>query len=151
MPFQIRAFVTARPSRHSTPVAGSAAPRSTPTAWAATRARAARSPPAWPATPGFDPLTHAFAGEDGLGRPYATYNVKSLYGGARYLMVNTTGVHGGGIVRSVLRGREPVARLDGFGYCDPNALGARPVARWSYVRAPGTRLGGWIADGCDAP
>jgi hypothetical protein len=110
------------------------------------------SAPAGPARPLEDPRfdwrRHEFVGEDGLARTYATYNVKWLYGGARYLNVDTTGVHGGGIVRGLIRARDPVEHIDALGYCDPNAAGGDPVATWSYSRVAGTRLEGWLADRC---
>jgi hypothetical protein len=148
VPFQIRAFVdrAALPARDA---------RGRPVRDAVDSYRVgcdpgegAPEPPRPAADPAFDPSEDHFLGEDGLRRPYATYNVKALYESARYLMVNTTGVHGGGIVRGVVRARDPLARLDAFGYCDPNAMGGRSLARWSYVRAPRTRLGGWIAERC---
>jgi hypothetical protein len=85
-----------------------------------------------------------------MARTYATYNVKRRYRGARYLLVNTTGVHGGGIVRGVLRADDPVSVVDALGYCDPNAVGGEPVATWSLVRLPGTRLEGWLPNRCGA-
>lgn len=89
-----------------------------------------------------------FLGEDGLARTYATYNSRRLYGGAIYLMVNTTGVHGGGIVRAVIQSADGFARADGFGYCDPNVAQGSAVARWSYGRVEGTRIWGWLAEHC---
>ena len=148
VPFQIRAFVdrAALPARDARDRPVRDAVDSYRTGCDEAEGRA--GPPRVAEDPAFELRRQGFLGEDGLRRPYATYNVKGAYGGARYLMVNTTGVHGGGIVRGVVRAGDRLARLDGLGYCDPNAAGGRPLARWSYVRAPGTRLGGWIADRC---
>ena len=97
--------------------------------------------------PGFG---HAerFLGTDGRARTYATYNAKRPYGGAIYLSINTTGVHGGGIVRGVARAGDELELLDEIGYCDPNAASGTPVAGWIYGRVAGTRLAGWVPERC---
>jgi hypothetical protein len=98
--------------------------------------------------PGFAAVDR-FVGEDGLRRTYATYNAKAPFGGAIYLLVNTPGVHGGGIVRGVVRVGDSFERADGFDYCDPNVPSGSPaIARWSYGRLSGTRLWGWIPARC---
>jgi hypothetical protein len=97
------------------------------------------------ADPGFDSNADKFVGHDGRARTYATYNAKPPYGGAMYLLINTPGVLGGGIVRGVVRAGDGFEPLDEFGYPDPNVrLGARPVATWLYGRVSGTRLAGWV-------
>jgi len=71
---------------------------------------------------------------------------------ARYFVIDSTGVGGGGIVRGVMRAGDPVAGRDGFGYCDPNHLRslARPAATWRYGSVAGTRMAGWFAARCAA-
>jgi hypothetical protein len=93
--------------------------------------------------PGFG-NREAFFGEDGKKRSYATYNAKSPFGGAIYFSVNTTGVHGGGVVRGVARVEDAFEHLDGFGYSDPNIVEGNPLARWIYGRLVGTRMFGWV-------
>jgi hypothetical protein len=95
------------------------------------------------ADPGFA-SRERFLGEDGKKRSYATYNAKSPFGGAMYFCVNTTGVHGGGIVRGVARAGDPFEQLDRFGYADPNLVDGDPLTRWIYGRLVGTRMFGWI-------
>ncbi len=86
----------------------------------------------WPLrSPGFE-WWEKFEGEDGLKRTYATYNAHQ--GGAMYLMINTTGVHGGGIVRAVFREGDPIVVLDDFPAGDTNGGG---ICRWRYVRCEG--------------
>jgi hypothetical protein len=65
------------------------------------------------------------------------------------MLANTLGVHGGGVVRGVVRAGDAFARADGFGYCDPNVPDGEPGrVRWSYGRVAGTRLRGWLPEGC---
>jgi hypothetical protein len=85
-----------------------------------------------------------FVGEDGRARTYATYNAKPPYGDAIYLTVNTTGVHGGGIVRAVAREGDEVEILDELPDPDTNAEGGTPIARWRFVRLAGTPICGWV-------
>jgi hypothetical protein len=85
-----------------------------------------------------------FLGEDGRARTYATYSAKQPYGGAMYLTVNTTGVHGGGIVRAVAREGDEIELLDELPEPDRNAEGGVPLARWRYVRLAGTQICGWV-------
>lgn len=99
-------------------------------------------------SPEFRAADDRFVGEDGIERTYCTYNAKSRYGGAIYVLVNTTGVHGGGIVRGVAREGDRFEPVDGFGYCDPNVESGDPAARWTYGRVAGTRLFGWVATRC---
>lgn len=93
--------------------------------------------------PGFS-SDEAFVGEDGKLRTYATYDAKPPFHGAIYFSVNTTGVHGGGIVRGVARGGDAFERLDEFGYADPNVADGEPLAIWVYGRLSGTRMFGWV-------
>lgn len=98
--------------------------------------------------PGFD-ADDRFLGEDGFARTLATYNAKPAFGGAIYLLANTSGVHGGGIVRGVVRAGDRFGRIDGFSYCDPNVpAGAPERVRWSYGRILGTRMWGWLPERC---
>lgn len=93
--------------------------------------------------PGF-PANARFRGEDGLeGRHYSTYNAKRPYKGAQYVMVNTTGVHGGGVVRAVLREGDRFEVLDEQPRVDRNTVEGPPV-RWVYGRIAGTRIHGWV-------
>jgi hypothetical protein len=85
-----------------------------------------------------------FVGEDGRARTYATYSAKGPYAGATYLTVNTTGVHGGGIVRAVARVGDELELLDEIPAPDSNAEGGTPIARWRFVRLAGTRICGWL-------
>jgi hypothetical protein len=108
-----------------------------------TRSAAAQAQPL--ADPGFDSNADKFVGHDGRARTYATYNAKPPYGGAMYLLINTPGVLGGGIVRGVVRAGDDFEPMDEFGYADPNVrLGAPPVATWLYGGVSGTRLAGWV-------
>ncbi|MBA2580158.1 MAG: hypothetical protein H0V03_04835, partial [Thermoleophilaceae bacterium] len=102
--------------------------------------------------PNFDSNEEQFYGQDGIARSYATYNVKHKYANARYFVIDSTGVGGGGIVRGVVRAGDPVGGRDGFGYCDSNHLRslARPVATWRYGSVAGTRMAGWFAARCAA-
>ena len=93
--------------------------------------------------------TQRFVGEDGIRRTYATYNAKPIYRGAIYVLANTPGVHGGGIVRAVIRTGDRFAVVDGFDYCDPNVPEGEPArVRWSYGRVAGTRIWGWLPERC---
>ena len=110
----------------------------------AARARTISSPEFVPGPDG-----DRFLGEDGIARTYATYNAKRLFGrGAIYVLVNTTGVHGGGIVRGVAQVDDTFEEVDGMVYCDPNVTEGKPRARWSYGRVAGTRLFGWLPTRC---
>jgi hypothetical protein len=69
------------------------------------------------------------------------------------LMVNTTAVAGGGIVRAIVPRSAPFVQLDHFAYRDPNTvcqrLGRRTVgaiyaARWIYVRLRDAPIEGWV-------
>jgi hypothetical protein len=98
--------------------------------------------------PGFD-TDDRFVGEDGVARTLATYNAKPIFGGAIYLTANTSGVHGGGIVRGLVRMGDRFGRVDGFEYCDPNVPPGVPRrVRWSYGRVQGTRMWGWLPERC---
>lgn len=98
--------------------------------------------------PEFEPAQR-FVGQDGISRTYATYNAKPVYRGAIYVLANTPGVHGGGIVRGVVQAGDSFGRVDGFAYCDPNVPdGDQPRVRWSYGRVIGTRLWGWLPERC---
>lgn len=94
------------------------------------------------ASPGFS-SDEKFVGTDGIERSYATYDAKNPYRGAQYIMVNTTGVKGGGVVRAVARAGDQFEVLDEMPRPDRNALGAFG-ARWIYGRLAGTRIHGWI-------
>jgi hypothetical protein len=52
--------------------------------------------------PSYDSNADQYYGENGRARTYATYNTKPLYQNARYFSINSTSVHGGGIVRGVI-------------------------------------------------
>jgi hypothetical protein len=97
------------------------------------------------ADPGFS-SSERFLGIDGRARTYATYNGKPPYHGAIYISINTTGVHGGGIVRGVAQVGDEIERVDEIGYGDPNSESGTPVATWYYGRVAGTRLAGWIPE-----
>ncbi len=99
-------------------------------------------------SPGFDSREDRFMGEDGRRRTYATYNGKAPYGGAIYVLANTTGVHGGGIVRGVAREGDVFEPIDGFDYCDPNVAAGEPRTRWTYGRVARSRLHGWLPTRC---
>lgn len=102
-------------------------------------------------SPGFESGADGdrFVGEDGIVRTYTTYNAKPLFGrGAIYVLANTTGVHGGGIVRGVAQVGDTFEELDRMAYCDPNVAEGDPRAQWSYGRIAGTRLVGWIPTRC---
>ena len=107
-------------------------------------------PPAALPDTDYDSDREQFYGQDGLARTYATYNVKHRYRNARYFLIDTTGVGGGGIVRGVVRAEDPVAAMDGFAYCDPNRLRSLPVpvATWTYGQVAGTRMSGWFPRRC---
>ncbi|HEX8854165.1 MAG TPA: hypothetical protein VF752_01090 [Thermoleophilaceae bacterium] len=85
-----------------------------------------------------------FVGEDGRARTYATYSAKRPYGGAMYICVNTTGVHGGGIVRAVAREGDEVDVLDELPEPDSNAASGTPLACWRFLRLAGTSICGWV-------
>lgn len=88
-------------------------------------------------TPGFA-WWEKFEGTDGKLRTYSTYNE---HHGGIYVMVNTTGVYGGGIVRTVVPHGHPFAVLDETEQPDPN--GQVPV-RWLYGRVGLSRIYGWV-------
>lgn len=150
VPYQIRAFIhrdalpetnaAGQPIRGAIDdyVAGCGASDLTPAA-----------PVALPDTD-YDSNAHQFYGEDGRARTYATYNVKHLYQNARYFLINTTGTHGGGIVRGVVQPPDVVGQVDGFGYCDPNGITASPVATWTQARVGATRMYGFLPRRCSA-
>ena len=150
VPFQHAPSSRARHCRPPASRAAGSAARSTSTAGCG-------APPAKPSAPeqvddpNFDSNEEQFYGQDGIARSYATYNVKHKYANARYFLIDSTGV-GGGIVRGVVRGADPVEASDGFGYCDPNHIRSlpRPVATWRYGRVVGTRMVGWFAARCTA-
>jgi hypothetical protein len=85
-----------------------------------------------------------FVGEDGRARTYATYSAKHPYRDAMYLTVNTTGVHGGGIVRAVAREGDEIELLDELPEADSNAEDGVPIARWRYIHLVGTSIYGWV-------
>jgi hypothetical protein len=96
-------------------------------------------------SPDFDSNKEKFVGGDGRARTLATYNAKRPYLGARYIMVNTTGVSGGGVIRAVIRAEDLFEHLDEFGYPDPNVAAGTPgLVRWVYGRIAGTRICGWL-------
>jgi hypothetical protein len=100
------------------------------------------------ADPNYDSNADQYYGEDGRARTYATYNTKPLYQNARYVSINSTSVHGGGIVRGVIQQRDLVAQVDGFGYCDPNAIAASGGATWVNGRIGTSRVFGWLPKRC---
>src|SRR3954470_22054822 len=114
VPYQIRAFI----DRRALPAANAAGEpiRSVVDAYRA--GCGAPVPGAAAATsvadPNYDSNAEQYYGEDGRARTYATYNDKPLYQNARYFVINSTGVHGGGIVRGVVQGRDLVAQADRF-------------------------------------
>lgn len=86
-----------------------------------------------------------FVGEDDKARSYRTYNAH--YGGAIYVLARSTGLHGGGIVRAVVRAGHSttVAIQDYYAYCDPNVpSGSRAVAGWWYGAIVHTRIFGYM-------
>lgn len=89
--------------------------------------------------PAFGP-DERFYGTDGIRRSYSTYNIRHGLGEIYYLMMNTTGVRGGGIVRAVLRAADALEVQDWIAYSDPN--GMSPV-RWRYCRVRGVPISGW--------
>jgi hypothetical protein len=69
------------------------------------------------------------------------------------LMLNTTGVAGGGIVRAIVPSNSRFVELDHFTYRDPNVLCSRvgpgrveanAMAQWMYVRVAHTDIEGWV-------
>lgn len=148
VPFQLRAFIPRvalpRRNRRGQAVAEGLARYDTGCGGSELELRPARPIE----SPGFDSNADRFVGEDGIERTYATYNAKRPYGSAIYVLVNTTGVHGGGIVRGLARVGDSFEEVDGMAYCDPNVAEGRPRARWAYGRVAGTRLFGWIATRC---
>jgi hypothetical protein len=109
--------------------------------------------PAAPAAvddPAYDSNSEKYYGEDGVARTYSNYNVKPPYKNARYFIINSTGVHGGGIVRGVVQAGDQVGQSDRFDYCDPNYVSslAAPVADWLYGQIGITRMWGWFPLRC---
>src|SRR4051795_4569603 len=100
------------------------------------------------ANPNYDSNADQYYGEDGRARTFATYNTKPLYQNARYLSINSTSVHGGGIVRGVIQQKDLVAQVDRFGYCDPNAIAASAGATWLNGRIATSRIWGWLPKRC---
>ena len=146
IPYRLRAFIDRRALPRRT---GLTRVRGAVDDFAAGRGESpeAAGTPATLEDPGFG-HTERFLGTDGRRRTYATYNAKRPYAGAIYLSINTTGVHGGGIVRGVARAGDELELLDEIGYCDPNAASGTPIAGWNYGRVAGTRLEGWIPERC---
>jgi Carboxypeptidase regulatory-like domain len=100
--------------------------------------------------PTYDSNTEKYYGEDGVARTYSNYNVKAPYKNARYFIINSTGVHGGGIVRGVVQAQDSVGQSDRFDYCDPNYVSSlsAPVADWLYGQIGATRMWGWLPLRC---
>jgi len=100
------------------------------------------------ADPNYDSNGDQYYGEDGRARTFATYNTKPLYQNARYMLINSTSVHGGGIVRGVIQQRDLVGTADRFGYCDPNVIAGSAAATWINARIGSTRMWGWLPKRC---
>jgi hypothetical protein len=100
----------------------------------------------------YDSNSEKYYGEDGVQRTYANYNVKAPYKNARYFIINSTGVHGGGIVRGVVQAGDDVGQSDEFDYCDPNYVSSTsvtaPVADWLHGQIGTTRMWGWFPLRC---
>jgi hypothetical protein len=92
-------------------------------------------------------VREGFLGTDDIKRTYTTYNAKPHFGAAIYVMVNTTGVYGGGIVRAVARMGMPFHEADRIGTPDDNvAADQAPVCQWVYGRIGDSRIWGWVAE-----
>jgi hypothetical protein len=102
------------------------------------------------ADPLYDSNDEKYYGEDGVARTYANYNVKAPYKDARYFIINTTGVGGGGIVRGVVQASDLVGLSDEFDYCDPNFVSTltSPVTTWLHGQLSSTRMWGWFPRRC---
>lgn len=150
VPYQIRAFI----DRRALPEMNAAGQpiRSAIDSYSAGcgEARELTAAAASVADPNYDSEAEQFYGEDGIARTYATYNTKPLYQNARYFIINSTSVHGGGIVRGIVQQRDLVAQSDRFGYCDQNAITGSPVATWIHGRIGSTRMWGWLPKRCNA-
>jgi hypothetical protein len=100
----------------------------------------------------YDSNTEKYYGEDGVARTYSNYNVKAPYENARYFIINSTGVHGGGIVRGLVQAGDQIGQSDRFDYCDPNWVASAsvtaPVADWLYGQIGTTRMWGWFPLRC---
>lgn len=94
---------------------------------------------------------------DASGGPPATLGSRIAEGrpdAQARLEADTTGIHGGGIVRAILPLNEHYVVKDWFRYGDPNGYCGRPsnpayvaraaVAQWVLVAIPGTPLEGWV-------
>jgi hypothetical protein len=98
--------------------------------------------------PDFHAVADRYYGADGRLRSLATYNTKHLYEDARYFLLSSTSVAGGGVVRGVIQQRDPVVPVDSVGYCDANATaGATPIT-WIKARIGSARMWGWLPRRC---
>ena len=148
VPYQIRAFIDRR-ALPDTNAAGE--PIRTAIDSASAGCGATTLTPAAAATvadPNYDSQADQYYGEDGRARTYATYNTKPLYQNARYVSINSTSVHGGGIVRGVIQQSDLVGQVDRFGYCDPNAIASSAGATWVNGRVGSSRIWGWLPKRC---
>lgn len=126
VPFQVRAFLP----RAALPAANEAG---APIALEVDLFAAGCGPPAAAAAaaeevedPNFDSDLEQFYGQDGIARTYATYNVKHKYANARYFLIDSTGVGGGGIVRGGGAGRRPGAARGRLRLLRPQPLALAP-------------------------
>jgi hypothetical protein len=90
------------------------------------------------ANPGFS-YGDYFVGSDGRRRTLATYNARPEFGGATYLLANTPGVRGGGIVRGVVREGQRFRVLDSI----RRGGNASTAVTWLYGRTRGGFYG-WV-------
>jgi hypothetical protein len=148
VPYQIRAFIDRR-ALPDTNAAGEPIRSEIDSYYAGCGATTLTPSPATTvADPNYDSQADQYYGEDGRARTYATYNTKPLYQNARYVSINSTSVHGGGIVRGVIQQRDLVGQVDRFGYCDPNAIASSAGATWIDGRVGSSRLWGWLPKRC---
>lgn len=95
------------------------------------------------------PFAHARL-SNGVLNDVKEYDAKPSFGGAVYLMTNTTGVRVGGIVRIVVRVGTPVAKVDQLRGCDRGSDG---TLTWRYVSVrtglpARPRVFGWLPARC---
>src|SRR4051795_10808174 len=148
VPYQIRAFI-ARRAPPDTNAAGEPIKSAIDSYYAGCGATTLTPAAATTvADPNYDSQADQYYGEDGRARTYATYNTKPLYQNARYVSINSSSVHGGGIVRGVIQQRDLVSQVDKFGYCDPNAIASSAGATWVNGKIGSSRIWGWLPKRC---
>jgi hypothetical protein len=98
------------------------------------------------------PSKHLYQGEDAAMKPGFSNNCNSDVGTTAYrnfngyqstvpILVQSPGVHGGGVIRAIVRAGETFKRVDSFNYSDPNVpKGKAYIASWvkGYVRSATT-------------